>query len=224
MAGINISDQALIDNTSQRLPCVIVLDGSWSMEGNPIAELNLGLKLLEEELKKDDIASQRVQLLIIRFGGEDKVEVISDWQDAMDFSAPTIVASGRSPLGAAVKVALTKIEEQKTRYKTFGTAYNRPWLFILTDGEPTDENWEQVAEQCSDAERAEKHVFFGIGVAGANMGTLAQFSTRKPVRLQGLKFRELFMWLSASASSASKGAQGTTVQISPPRDLFSIPL
>ena len=40
---------ALQDNTSQRLPCVLVLDGSGSMEGNPISELNQGLKTLEEE-------------------------------------------------------------------------------------------------------------------------------------------------------------------------------
>ena len=61
-----IDDIALQDNTSQRLPCVLVLDGSGSMEGNPISELNQGLKTLEEELKKDDTASQRVQLLVIR--------------------------------------------------------------------------------------------------------------------------------------------------------------
>ena len=33
-----IDDIALQDNTSQRLPCVLVLDGSGSMEGNPISE------------------------------------------------------------------------------------------------------------------------------------------------------------------------------------------
>ena len=62
----------------------IVLDGSGSMEGNPISELNQGLKVLEEELK-DDTASQRVQLLVIRLGDDDKATILTDWTDAIDF-------------------------------------------------------------------------------------------------------------------------------------------
>ena len=55
-----IPDIQLENNTSQRLPCVLVLDGSGSMEGNSISEeLNKGLKVLEEELKKDDTASAK---------------------------------------------------------------------------------------------------------------------------------------------------------------------
>jgi uncharacterized protein YegL len=44
------------------------------MHGEPINELNKGLVILEEELKKDDTASQRVQLLIIRLGDDAKLK------------------------------------------------------------------------------------------------------------------------------------------------------
>ena len=59
-----IPDVALVDNTSQRLPCVLVLDGSSSMadsgsDTDAIRELNAGLKVLASELQGDDIASQR---------------------------------------------------------------------------------------------------------------------------------------------------------------------
>ena len=57
---------------------------------------------------------------------------------------------------------------------------------------------------------------FCIGVEGADILTLSQFSTRPPVQLSGLKFRELFIWLSQSAKGASKAAQGSTVQLPPP--------
>lgn len=215
MEELSIPDLALIDNTSQRLPCVLLIDGSGSMAGRPIADLNAGLSLLEDELKKDDIASQRVQLLVIRFGGE--VEMICDWTDAMSFSAPTIEASGLTPMGAAVRLALSKLEEQKTRYRTNGIAYNRPWLFLLTDGNPTDSNWEQAAHESRTAETAGKLTFFGIGVGPeVDLGKLAQFSVRAPVRLDGLKFRELFLWLSRSTSSASKASQGSNIQLPTP--------
>ena len=224
MSDMSIPDVALTDNTSQRLPCVLLIDGSGSMSGPPIDELNAGLCLLEQELKKDDIASQRVQLLVVRFGGDNDVEIVTDWTDAMSFSAPRIATSGLTPMGEAVRVGLTRVEEQKARYRANGIAYNRPWMFLLTDGEPTDDDWQQAAAQSRAAEQAEKLIFFGIGVgADADLAKLARFSIRTPVRLQGLKFRELFLWLSRSTSTASKAAQGTNVQLPPPSDWMQVP-
>ncbi|MFZ1963527.1 MAG: VWA domain-containing protein [Roseiarcus sp.] len=224
MASISIPDVALRDNTSQRLPCVLLLDGSGSMgDSGAIDELNAGVRLLETELKKDDIASQRVQLLVIRFGGDGNVEVLSDWTDAMSFNAPQLTAEGLTPMGGAVRLGLQKLEEQKTRYRTNGIAFNRPWMFLITDGEPTDDDWRQAASQCRAAEQADKLIFFGIGVGGgADLSKLGEFSARKPVRLQGLKFRELFLWLSRSTSSASKQAPGSNVQLAPPSDWMQV--
>jgi uncharacterized protein YegL len=141
----------------------------------------------------------------------------------MAFEPPSIQANGRTPMGLAVRVALTKLDEQKARYRNHGIAYNRPWLFLLTDGEPTDEYWEQAASECRAQEQAAKLIFFGIGVGpAADVGKLARFSTRTPQRLQGLKFRELFLWLSRSATSASKAAQGSNVQLAPPSDWMQV--
>ena len=224
MSDASIADVALHDNTSERLACVLVLDGSSSMGGSPIDELNAGLRLLEDELKKDDEASQKVQLLVIRFGGDSRVEVLSNWQDAMEFQAPTIIANGLSPLGEAARLALVKIEEQKARYRANGIKYKRPWLFLHTDGEATDEGWELAAAACFAAEQEKKVVIFGIGAGAANLEKLARFSSRKPMRLQGLKYRELFLWLSSSVSSASKTTQDSNVQMPPPTDWAQVPI
>ena len=40
------------DNANERTPCVLVLDCSGSMRGEPIKQLNVGLKALEKELKE----------------------------------------------------------------------------------------------------------------------------------------------------------------------------
>ncbi len=218
MSDTMIPDVVLTDNTSQRLPCVLVLDGSASMaspgeETDAIRELNSGLKVLETELKNDDTAAQRVQLLVIRLGDDDQVEIVREWTDAMDFSAPTIEANGRTPLGEAMRTALDKIEEQKENYRSHDIPYNRPWIFLITDGEPTDLDWEDAAADCRQAEDDNKVVIFSIGTADANFDALKQFSNRSPVKLDGLKFRELFVWLSRSASSGSKASQDTQVQL-----------
>jgi uncharacterized protein YegL len=221
--GIMIPDVDLIDNTSQRLPCVLVLDGSSSMSGTPIDELNAGLRVLEQELKSDATASQRVQLLVIRLGGKNEVDVMVDWTDAMSFNAPRIDANGSTPLGSAVQLAMSKLEEQKARYRANGIPYNRPWMFVITDGAPTDD-WNAVASACKTAESRGQLTFFGIGVGAADLATLGQFSARSPLRMKdGIKFKELFIWMSRSATSASKAAQGTTTQLASPSDWAQIP-
>nr|VFJ88920.1 MAG: Uncharacterized conserved protein YegL, contains vWA domain of TerY type [Candidatus Kentron sp. H]VFJ89797.1 MAG: Uncharacterized conserved protein YegL, contains vWA domain of TerY type [Candidatus Kentron sp. H]VFJ97150.1 MAG: Uncharacterized conserved protein YegL, contains vWA domain of TerY type [Candidatus Kentron sp. H] len=218
-----IPDVEFSDNKSQRLPCAIVLDASGSMAGKPIEELNAGLKVLEEALKDDPIAKKRVQLLLITIGGVKDVTVIRDWIDAMDFSAPTLEAHGLTPLGAGVRLALEKIEEQKEQYKQADITYNRPWLFIITDGEPNDEGWKTVAAEAQIYESEEKVIVWPIGVQDADMEKLQLFSRKTAVKLKGLNFKELFLWLSKSASVASRAESDSSAQSAPPNDWMEIP-
>lgn len=208
-----IPDLVLQDNTNQRLPCIVIVDGSTSMDGSPIKKLNEGLKILEEQLKADDIASLRVQLLILRIGGHNDVEIITDWTDAIDFSAPLVEANGTTPLGKGVNVALTKLEEQKKRYKDNQITYNRPWLFMITDGAPTDPNWERDAEKAVESEKKGKVVVFPIGTEHADFDTLNKFSSRGALMLKDLDFKELFVWLSQSVSAGSQTEIGSETQL-----------
>ena len=211
-----IPDVALVDNTEQRTPLVLVLDCSGSMAGEPIRQLNEGLRLLEEELKGDAIAAKRVRVLLVQYGGMDAVDVPAAWQDAMDFAAPTLEANGTTPTGQAVDVALAKIEEEKLGFKQAGVAYTRPWLFLMSDGQPTDD-YESAAERCRQAEAANKVAVFPIAVgAGAVPEALGKFSNKGAAavkRLDGLKFKELFLWLSASMKVVSQSKPGGQVQL-----------
>lgn len=194
------------DNANERTPCVLVLDCSGSMRGEPIKQLNAGLVALEKELKEDIDASSRVQLLIVKASGADEVKVESDWTDAMNFEAPAMEAGGLTPLGKAMDIALQKIEEQKCLYDSCGITSKRPWIFLISDGEPTDYGWEKVAELCRYAQKNKKVVIHAIGTQGANLDKLAKFSILPPKRLTGLKFTEFFLWLSRSVSCISKAA------------------
>lgn len=209
-------DLVFRDNNSQRLPCVLVLDLSSSMGGEAIQQLNAGLRQFEDDLRSDPIASQRVQVLIVTFSGEDAVDVPIDWTDAGDFIAPTLRTSGMTPMGKAMRVALKKIEEQKSVLRSYGISYNRPWLFLISDGEPTDANWEEAARDALTAARDGKVSIFPIGVGEANTEKLGRFSNKTSVRMQGLKFRELFQWLSGSASNGSRQATNTRYALPSP--------
>lgn len=218
-----IPDVALVDNTEQRTPLVLVLDCSGSMAGEPIAQLNEGLRLLEQELKADAIASKRVRILLVQYGGMDNAEVVGDWQDAMDFIAPTLEAMGTTPTGQAVDLALAKIEEEKQNFKSAGIAYTRPWMFVMSDGQPTDD-WQGAADRCRHAEQSNKVAVFPLAVgSGARTNTLGEFSSKGAAavkQLQGLKFQELFLWLSASMKVVSQARPGGQAQL-PAADSWS---
>ena len=218
-----IPDVALVDNTEQRTPLVLVLDCSGSMAGESISQLNEGMRVLEQELKDDAIAAKRVRVLVIRFGGLDTAEVVGDWRDVMDFLPETLSAMGTTPTGQAVDLALAKIEEEKANFKQAGIAYTRPWLFLMSDGQPTDD-YQGAAERCRQAEQANKVAVFPIAVGGgAHVDVMGQFSNKGAAavkRLDGLKFKELFMWLSASMKVVSQSRPGGQVQL-PSADTWS---
>ena len=209
---MGIPDVALHDNTEERTPLVLVLDCSGSMDGEKIAALNAGLQTLEEAMKKDPTTSTRGRVLVIEFGGDDKVSQ-GLWQDAIDFKAPTLVADGRTPTGAAITSALAAIEAQKAELKSNGIPYKRPILMLMSDGEPTD-NWESAADACKLAEATNKVTVFSIGIGtDADIPTLSRFSSKGAVQIKGLKFNELFVWLSASVKAVSQSAKGESAQL-----------
>ena len=85
---------------------------------------------------------------------------------------------------------------------------------MITDGTPTDEGiWQNTASDYVQAEKDGKVTIFGIGTKEADFDKLKQFSSRPPVKLDGLKFKELFLWLSKSASSASRATPGEEEQL-----------
>jgi len=211
-----IPDVALIDNSDERAPLVLVLDCSGSMlEDNKVALLNDGLKTLAAELKNDPIAARCGRVLVISFGGDNDVEVMGEWTDAMDFTPPNLTAGGLTPLGTAMRCALDEIESQKSQMRSAGVSYKRPIVMLLSDGEPTDE-WQQVAAECKSAEASRKVNVMPIGIGSqANREILGAFSNKGALNLSGLKFRELFIWLSRSIQAVSRAATGETVQLNP---------
>ncbi|HLI84965.1 MAG TPA: VWA domain-containing protein [Bryobacteraceae bacterium] len=197
------------DNPEPRCPCLLLLDTSGSMRGQRINELNAGLRLFRDELAADPMASKRVEIAIVGFG---PVQVLSDFQTADAFNPPTLAATGDTPMGAAVEEGLALLDQRKQVYRTNGIAFYRPWIFLITDGGPTDA-WTDAAAKVKSGEAAKHFSFFAVGVEGARMDILRQFGTREPLMLKELRFRDLFVWLSNSLGSVSKSKVGETVEL-----------
>jgi uncharacterized protein YegL len=54
------------------------------------------------------------------------------------FRPPVLDAKGDTPMGEAMRKALDLVSGRKEIYKQAGLDYFRPWIFLITDGSPTD--------------------------------------------------------------------------------------
>lgn len=207
------------DNPEPRCPCVLLLDVSGSMTGCPLDELNVGLTTFKDELTTDSLAMKRVEIGIVTFG---PVKVALPFTSATNFIPPHLQAQGATPMGEAIVQALNMLSDRKKDYRSNGISYYRPWVFLITDGEPTD-SWKEAAEAIREGEASKQFAFFAIGIKGANMDVLRQISiAREPLSLDGLKFRELFSWLSSSLQSVSKSTVGSDVPLASPKGWASV--
>ena len=204
------------ENPEPRCPCVLLLDTSGSMQGMPIEALNQGLLSFKDELTRSSLASRRVEVAIITF--DSNVNVVQDFVTADQFNPPILTAQGLTTMGSGINKSLDIIQERKAQYRANGIAYYRPWVFMITDGEPQGE-MDDIVEQASrrlQADEANKRVaFFTVGVENANMTRLNQIAVRTPLKLQGLNFVEMFVWLSASMSTVSQSKVDEQVALPP---------
>lgn len=203
-----------------RCACVLLLDTSNSMKGDRIAKLNDGYKLFINTLKKDPLATLRVEISVITFGG--KVKTMQEFTNVDRIRVTPFESDGSTPMGEAITTAIAKVNDRKKIYKTHGKRYYRPWILMITDGEPTDA-WQSAATLVHQQEKEKKLTFFAVGVDGAKTDILKQISVRPPRHLKGLKFAEMFEWLSSSLSAVSDSNPGDEPQIASTDDWATVP-
>ncbi|NCS06581.1 MAG: VWA domain-containing protein [Microcystis aeruginosa G13-07] len=205
--SFGLPEPEFIDNPENRCPVILLLDTSSSMYGDPITELNQGVKILKASIMEDELAALRVEVAVITFDSE--VKVVQNFITIDQFIPQKLIASGGTRMGQAIEKALNLLEERKATYRKNDIQYYRPWIFLITDGSPTD-TWQDAAKRLREAEAKGKLLFFAVGVQEADMETLSEIAPLEspPKQLKGLEFQSLFKWLSASMKQVSAGKIG----------------
>lgn len=212
MNDLIIREQDLIDNPTARVPICLVLDTSGSMSGDPINELNEGVQMFFKAIEEDEIAQFSAEIAIVTFGGTSNK--ILDFESINNQSVPLLNASGSTPMGSGVNLALDLLEQRKLEYQNAGVDYYQPWMVLMTDGGPTEPIESAVARTCELINSKKLTIFPIIIGDDAGAKVISRFSPdRPPLKLKGLNFKEFFEWLSQSVSRVSQSIPGEKIEL-----------
>jgi uncharacterized protein YegL len=220
MENVNFYDGEMPTNYEQKCPVMFVIDRSGSMSGSPIAELNKGLREFEIEIKNDPVALSRLDVAIVSFGSDTKV--VRDFALIDDAPMPSIAISGSTALVDGTREGLRLLKDRKDWYKSTQQTFYRPYVILITDGGPDGgQDVDGLATEIRQLANAKSLCFWPIGVTGADMNMLTKISVADipgnlpPLKLDGLKFVELFKWLSSSFTKISNSKDGQGIDVTP---------
>jgi len=190
----------------RRLPVYLLLDTSGSMYGEPIEAVKNGVQTLVSTLRSDPYALETAYISIITFNSS--AQQIVSLTELSAFQSPQIDASGCTALGEALALLANKVDSEVTKTTAEIKGDWKPIVFIMTDGEPTDDLHKGLSEL--------KKRKFGMIVAcaagqGANTNTL-KLITENVVQLDtadNATIKAFFKWVSASISTGSQKVEDT---------------
>lgn len=124
--------------TVKCLPVYIVIDTSYSMRKFEKL-LNDSIEELYDELITRPSVSDFAQISIISFNSDAQLVLRMTDLQALD-ALPVLACGGITDFGKAIGLLRERIEDDVPALSSAGRAVLRPVAFLLTDGQPTDED------------------------------------------------------------------------------------
>ncbi len=190
----------------RRLPVYILVDTSGSMHGEAIEAVNSGVKMLIATLRQDPYALETAYVSIITFSSEVKQTV--PLTELIQFQPPTFTASGATNMGGALSLLSDCIKKEVNKGDADNKGDWKPVVFLLTDGVPTDNIDQGIADLatvstgtfvcCAAGPNAESAVLQKISEIVVQLDTADTAS-----------IKSFFSWISSSISTTSKKVELT---------------
>lgn len=186
----------------RRLPIYFLIDVSESMVGEPITQIENGMRNIIQELRTDPYALETVFVSVIVFAG--KAKKLLSLTELYKFYPPKFPIGDGTSLGVALNFLMDDMERslQKTTEEMKGDW--KPIVFLFTDGTPTDnpdlaiERWKKYFQRNSNL----VCISLGNNVDTNVLGKL----TDNVLRLNGVdeySFKTFFKWVTASIKTCS---------------------
>lgn len=201
----------------RRLPIYFLVDVSESMVGDPIKQVEDGMRQIIQELRTDPYALETVFVSIIVFAG--KAKILSPLTELYKFYPPTFPIGGGTSLGAAMNFLMDEMDKSIVKTTPEIKGDWKPIVLLFTDGTPTDNPTASFVRWNQKYRRMVNLVAISIG-DNVNTQTLGQISDNV-MRLNetdDVSFKAFFKWVTASIriTSASVSEMGDdTLSLAP---------
>lgn len=192
------------------------------MRGEPIQALNVGLKAMEQALRRDPFALESVHLSLITFDIQVREIVPLTPLEQVRIPEIEVPASGATFLGAALKLLVERVDRDVVRGSAQRRGDWRPMAFVMTDGSPSDS---QAYEEAIVAIKQRDFARVVACAAGPKARPDALRRLTDTVvsldTLDGAGFAQFFQWVSNSiaAGGRSGGASSTDALPAPPSEI-----
>lgn len=183
---------------TRRLPVYLVLDTSGSMSGTAIDAVREGVKMIVTQLRKDPQALETVHIGVITFDSDARQVV--PLTDLMSFKEPHIEANGSTSLGSALRTLCTSVDAEVKKGSASQKGDWKPMVFLMTDGEPTDQ-WESAI---ADIKKRSWGAFVACGSGpGAKTEPLKKITETVLLLHDTHDLNQFFKWVTSSIKTAS---------------------
>lgn len=197
----NYNDEVptIVNANEPHMACLLILDTSGSMSGQPINELNIGLNKFKAEVCQDKTTRDVLDIAIIQFN--DSPEVVQEFVPIEYMQAVNLTAGGGTNMEPAITMAIQMVNERSRFYRRSGTEPYKPWIIMISDG--FGGNVDNIANTIHEMEEKQKLKFFSLGVEGYDPAVLHQLSGEKVMKLKNYDFTSFFDWVNKSMRSVS---------------------
>jgi uncharacterized protein YegL len=193
----------IINASEPHMACLLLLDTSGSMCGEPIDELNKALNTFKLEVCEDKATRSILDVAIIEFNTE--VNTVQPFLPIEQMKTVELTAEGGTNMAPAIELAIDMVAERSRFYRRSGSEPYKPWIIMISDG---GADVSQIAEEVRSQEAKGKLKFFSLGVGSYDSQTLHQLSGEKVMKLKGYDFTGFFDWVNKSMRSVSQSSPG----------------
>ena len=190
---------------TRRLPVYLLLDCSESMIGPGIEGLRTAVGTMLKELRSNPQALESVWISFITMDSD--ARQITPLTPLEEVRQPSLHVRPGTALGAALRLTANAIRREVKRTSPTVKGDYRPLVFLITDGQATDDWKSAIGElQATGGTRPANVYAIGCGsdVDYAQLGKVTDIVLRLD-KMGPEGFSKLFVWLSASVNSASVG-------------------
>lgn len=185
----------MTEDRARLLPFYLVLDVSWSMDGDNMQAANDIMPTLADAIAQNPILGDKVRFSLVDFSDDARVQL-----PLCDLLDPNVVLPGLAPRGgtsyaAAFRTMRKQIEQDVLQLKGDNYSVHRPAMFFLSDGAPSDpeSEWRSAFAELTEYDGQSKTGFamypnvIPFGVANADPHVLQALihpaSGKKPMRM-----------------------------------------